>query len=184
MGSNPRTSRQSRTSRVVVKEPDWILTNKGMSIIGSIKVYNTYQEFLNDKYKADLAYVKDATGDVTVEHGSAIYRIIGSTIEKIYEQETTTPTVPESIFIREEGSIMVLANHMYFVEARLEATMPINAKDGDKVLIAILNGGQASTIKPAEGQSIDGSGDEIALNAPGETFRFVFNKDLNKWIQF
>lgn len=68
--------------------PAWQLAAKGISVVGSVKNYDTYADFLTDKSKGTLAYVKDATGDPSVKSGGALYRIVGTQIVKMYEEES------------------------------------------------------------------------------------------------
>lgn len=75
----------------------WQLPSRGISIIGTLQEYSTYQEFLLDSAKSKFAWVIDATGDPTVKVGGALYRIEGKTITKIFEEEAVD--LEESIVI-------------------------------------------------------------------------------------
>ena len=68
----------------------WYTSASGITITGTTKTYETYADMLREQYPGKLAWVKDATGDPTVEKGSALYtwRAISKTWEKIYETES------------------------------------------------------------------------------------------------
>lgn len=68
----------------------WYTSASGITITGTTKTYETYADMLREQYPGKLAWVKDATGDPTVEKGSALYtwKAISKTWEKIYETES------------------------------------------------------------------------------------------------
>lgn len=65
----------------------WQLPSRGISIIGSMKVYNTYEDLQRDTQKSAFAWVDDASGDPTVNTGGALYRIKDGTLVKMLETE-------------------------------------------------------------------------------------------------
>ncbi len=68
----------------------WYTSASGITITGTTKTYETYADMLREQYPGKLAWVKDATGDPTVDKGSALYtwKAISKTWEKIYETES------------------------------------------------------------------------------------------------
>ena len=68
----------------------WYTSASGITITGTTKTYNTYADMLREQYPGKLAWVIDATGDPTVDKGSALYtwKAISKTWEKIYETES------------------------------------------------------------------------------------------------
>ena len=68
----------------------WYTTASGITITGTTKTYATYADMLREQYPGKLAWVVDATGDPTVDKGSALYtwKSISKTWEKIYETES------------------------------------------------------------------------------------------------
>lgn len=68
----------------------WYTTASGITITGTTKTYATYADMLREQYPGKLAWVIDATGDPTVDKGSALYtwKSISKTWEKIYETES------------------------------------------------------------------------------------------------
>lgn len=65
----------------------WQLPSRGISIIGSMKVYDTYNDLLLDQQKGAFAWVDDASGDPTVGTGGALYRIKDDKLIKMLETE-------------------------------------------------------------------------------------------------
>lgn len=66
----------------------WYSKTKGITITGQVKKYATYQEMLDDPSPGNYASVIDASGDPTVEKGSAFYAYLGSGVwKKLYEEE-------------------------------------------------------------------------------------------------
>lgn len=64
------------------------LPSRGISILGTMKVYDTYPELLLDKQKSAFAWVDDASGDPTVNEGGALYRIKDGLLIKMMETES------------------------------------------------------------------------------------------------
>lgn len=86
----------TRTS--VINDPDvtaksYFITPSGITIIGTTKVYDTYEEMKSDRNPPLYASVTDATQDPTVKRGGAIYKIITDkktglrSYKKIFEEE-------------------------------------------------------------------------------------------------
>ena len=67
----------------------WYATASGITFIGTTKTYQTYADMLREQYPGKLAWVVDASGDPSVDKGSALYawRPLSKAWEKIYETE-------------------------------------------------------------------------------------------------
>lgn len=171
----------------VSNDPKWVLTSSGVSIIGKMKRYATYEEFLADKNKSSLAFVKDASGDITVSSGSAIYRVVGSSVIKLYEEEAKNAADIEKlsvVFVKEDLETELSENTEYFVSATLKAKLPATAKSGDRIRIVILAGGDLSTVTASEGKTIGENTSSMALNATDFEYRFVFDEESQNWILY
>ena len=68
---------------------NWYLPTSGITVMGTTKTYATYAAMLRDPAPGKLAWVQDATGDPTVDQGSALYawQEASRTWLKIYETE-------------------------------------------------------------------------------------------------
>lgn len=63
--------------------------SRGISVLGALKSYETYTEFILDSDKGAFAWCDDATADPTVNEGGALYRIKpDGSIMKILETES------------------------------------------------------------------------------------------------
>lgn len=67
----------------------WYASASGVTIVGTTKTYQTYADMLREQYPGKLAWVVDASGDPSVDKGSALYawRALSKTWEKLYETE-------------------------------------------------------------------------------------------------
>lgn len=54
-------------------ERPWYTSPSGITIVGTTKTYQTWDDMLKEQYPGKLAWVVDATGDPTVNEGSALY---------------------------------------------------------------------------------------------------------------
>ena len=54
-------------------EKPWYTVVSGITLAGPTKTYETYADMLREQYPGKLAWVKDASGDPTVDEGSAMY---------------------------------------------------------------------------------------------------------------
>lgn len=99
----------------------WFATASGVTVIGTTKTYQTYADLLREQYPGKLAWVVDASGDPSVDKGSALYawRSLSKTWEKIYETEMM------------DGGSSVIQNFVGWVATpeQLRAMYP-NATDG------------------------------------------------------
>ena len=99
----------------------WFATASGVTIMGTTKTYQTYADLLREQYPGKLAWVVDASGDPTVDKGSALYawRSLSKSWEKIYETELM------------DGGSSVIQNFVGWVANpdQLRAMYP-NATDG------------------------------------------------------
>lgn len=99
----------------------WFATASGVTVIGTTKTYQTYADLLREQYPGKLAWVVDASGDPSVDKGSALYawRSLSKTWEKIYETEMM------------DGGSSVIQNFVGWVATpeQLRAMYP-NASDG------------------------------------------------------
>lgn len=99
----------------------WFATASGVTVIGTTKTYQTYADLLREQYPGKLAWVVDASGDPSVDRGSALYawRSLSKTWEKIYETEML------------DGGSSVIQNFVGWVATpeQLRAMYP-NASDG------------------------------------------------------
>ena len=99
----------------------WFATASGVTVIGTTKTYQTYADLLREQYPGKLAWVVDASGDPSVDKGSALYtwRSLSKTWEKIYETEML------------DGGSSVIQNFVGWVATpeQLRAMYP-NASDG------------------------------------------------------
>lgn len=99
----------------------WFATASGVTVIGTTKTYQTYADLLREQYPGKLAWVVDASGDPSVDKGSALYawRSLSKTWEKIYETEIL------------DGGSSVIQNFVGWVATpeQLRAMYP-NASDG------------------------------------------------------
>lgn len=99
----------------------WFATASGVTVIGTTKTYQTYADLLREQYPGKLAWVVDASGDPSVDKGSALYawRSLSKTWEKIYETEVM------------DGGSSVIQNFVGWVATpeQLRAMYP-NASDG------------------------------------------------------
>lgn len=99
----------------------WFATASGVTVIGTTKTYQTYADLLREQYPGKLAWVVDASGDPSVDKGSALYawRPLSKTWEKIYETEMM------------DGGSSVIQNFVGWVATpeQLRAMYP-NASDG------------------------------------------------------
>jgi len=59
----------------------------GVTVVGGIKSYATFDEMRSDQSPAKFAFVSDATGDTTVNRGFAIYVFIRGAWKKLFEEE-------------------------------------------------------------------------------------------------
>lgn len=99
----------------------WFATASGVTVIGTTKTYQTYADLLREQYPGKLAWVVDASGDPSVDKGSALYawRSLSKTWVKIYETEMM------------DGGSSVIQNFVGWVATpeQLRAMYP-NASDG------------------------------------------------------
>ena len=99
----------------------WYATASGITFIGTTKTYQTYADMLREQYPGKLAWVVDASGDPSVDKGSALYawRPLSKTWEKIYETEVM------------DGGSSVIQNFVGWVASpeQLRSMYP-NASDG------------------------------------------------------
>ena len=99
----------------------WYATASGITFIGTTKTYQTYADMLREQYPGKLAWVVDASGDPSVDKGSALYawRPLSKTWEKIYETEMM------------DGGSSVIQNFVGWVASpeQLRSMYP-NASDG------------------------------------------------------
>lgn len=70
-------------------ENSWFSTPTGVTVMGRTKKFLTYNAMINSRYPSDFAWVVDATGDPTVNEGSALYSFSKDTGTwiKVYETE-------------------------------------------------------------------------------------------------
>ena len=64
-----------------------VSSSTGVTVTGRIKTYATYQDMLDDKQPGKYAYVKDASGDPSVESGFAKYMYEDGIWKKLFEEE-------------------------------------------------------------------------------------------------
>ena len=99
----------------------WYANASGVTIVGTTKTYQTYADMLREQYPGKLAWVLDASGDPSVDKGSALYawRPLSKTWEKIYETEMM------------DGGSSVIQNFVGWVASpeQLRSMYP-NASDG------------------------------------------------------
>ena len=99
----------------------WYANASGVTIVGTTKTYQTYADMLREQYPGKLAWVVDASGDPSVDKGSALYawRALSKTWEKLYETEMM------------DGGSSVIQNFVGWVATpeQLRAMYP-NASDG------------------------------------------------------
>lgn len=76
----------------------WYTSPSGITIVGPTKTYQTWDDMLKEQYPSKLAWVIDASGDPTVNEGSALYtwREHQGWV-KIYETEYMDPVVNPAI---------------------------------------------------------------------------------------
>lgn len=151
----------------------WQLPSRGISIIGTLQEYSTYNEFILDASKSKFAWVVDATGDPTVKSGGALYRIEGKNITKIFEEESVD--LEESIVItwdRITGRPLSTVNAIDESVAR--AHVHLNGDVLDKFSVAegvlLFNGSAIAT----------GSGDIDALRT--ELTNYINTKVSSIWV--
>ena len=65
----------------------FFVTPKGLTVVGNVKTYDTYDEMIHDENPPEFAWCIDATGDNTVSQGSAFYAYKASHWTKLYESE-------------------------------------------------------------------------------------------------
>ena len=63
-------------------------SSTGITVVGRTKTYNTYEDLLKDRNPGAYAYVKDASGDPSVESGFAYYRYEDGMWMKLFEEES------------------------------------------------------------------------------------------------
>lgn len=79
-------------------ERPWYTSPSGITIVGTTKTYQTWDDMLKEQYPGKLAWVVDATGDPTVNEGSALYtwRQHQGWV-KIYETESMDQDINDAI---------------------------------------------------------------------------------------
>lgn len=79
-------------------ERPWYTSTSGITIVGTTKTYQTWDDMLKEQYPGKLAWVVDATGDPTVNEGSALYtwRQHQGWV-KIYETESMDQDINDAI---------------------------------------------------------------------------------------
>lgn len=79
-------------------ERPWYTSPSGITIVGTTKTYQTWDDLLKEQYPGKLAWVVDATGDPTVNEGSALYtwRQHQGWV-KIYETESMDQDINDAI---------------------------------------------------------------------------------------
>lgn len=99
----------------------WFASPSGVTIVGTTKTYQTYADLMREQYPGKLAWVVDASGDPSVDKGSALYawRSLSKTWEKLYETEML------------DGGSSVIQNFVGWVATpeQLRSMYP-NASDG------------------------------------------------------
>ena len=79
-------------------ERPWYTSPSGITIVGTTKTYQTWDDMLKEQYPGKLAWVVNATGDPTVNKGSALYtwRQHQGWV-KIYETESMDQDINDTI---------------------------------------------------------------------------------------
>lgn len=79
-------------------ERPWYTSPTGVTFVGKTKTYKTWDDMLKEQYPGKLAWVVDATGDPTVNRGSALYtwRQYQGWV-KIYETESMDLDINDAI---------------------------------------------------------------------------------------
>lgn len=79
-------------------ERPWYTSPSGITIVGPTKTYQTWDDMLKEQYPGKLAWVVDASGDPTVNEGSALYtwREYQGWV-KIYETESMDLDINDAI---------------------------------------------------------------------------------------
>lgn len=75
-------------------DPGFYISPTGLTVVGSIKTVDTYDILIHQKYPSRFVWVKDASGDPTVNSGSALYTYRNGQYEKIYETESMDQNAP------------------------------------------------------------------------------------------
>ena len=177
----------------------WQLPSRGISVLGGMKKYATYEELLRDNDKAKFAWVTDATGDPTVAIGGAMYSCNGDVVQRMFSEYTTAAPVEEStikqaltskanefekIFVRSQADITLANETKYYIMNTLIGTLPSDQKTGATIQIVVLPGGESSILHVPEGMTVNGQPGDVALNFSVYEVTFVFDKENNDWISF
>lgn len=120
-----------------LKSSAFFVSKSGITIIGEVKEYDTIAKRDADPIKPKYAIVKDATGDPTVNSGSATYSHFDNTWTKVYESEIMDPDNPwddESV-LKEPNGFSQLPNGIMF---QWGTTNDIIITPGDTTEISIV----------------------------------------------
>lgn len=134
-------------------ERPWYTSTTGITIVGTTKTYQTWDDMLQEQYPGKLAWVVDASGDPTVESGSALYtwREYQGWV-KIYETEYMDPVYNPAI----NNFVGWIAN-----PDQLNTLYPVG-KDG---MFAIIGTTDSMWVWDSETNSwVDSGKDEIVVN--------------------
>ena len=134
-------------------ERPWYTSATGITIVGTTKTYQTWDDMLQEQYPGKLAWVVDASGDPTVESGSALYtwREYQGWV-KIYETEYMDPVYNPAI----NNFVGWVAN-----PDQLNTLYPVG-KDG---MFAIIGTTDSMWVWDSETSSwVDSGKDEIVVN--------------------
>lgn len=134
-------------------ERPWYTSPMGITIVGTTKTYKTWDDMLKEQYPGKLAWVIDATGDPTVNEGSALYvwREYQGWV-KIYETEYMDPVINPAI----NNFVGWIANPDQLI------TLYPEGKDG---MFAIIGTTDSIWVWDSETSSwIDSGKDEVVVN--------------------
>lgn len=177
----------------------WQLPSRGVTMLGSMQRYDTYEELLRDMDRPEFAWVIDATGDPTVSFGGAFYSCKGNRIQRMFSEYTTAAPVDANtikqaiadkankfvnVFVRDEQEAVLEDEHKYYVMNKFTAILPEDASNGTTIQIVILPGGEASVLKVQNTDTINGIPGDMALNVAVLDITLVYDRETHTWYQF
>lgn len=177
----------------------WQLPSRGVTMLGSMQKYDTFEELQYDSDRPEFAWVADATGDPTVAAGGAFYFCGNGRLQRMFSEFTTAANVDIStikevmsgkankfvnVFVRDEQELTLEDETKYYIMNKLIATLPDHPENGTTIQIVVLPGGEASVLKSPEGVTVNGQSGDLALNSSVFEATLVFDTSNNGWYLF